>query len=109
LKTRAADDADDDLRPNLQRPPTTSRSVDAVAFRQRTSSALWFVWGQWVGRPKGCLFREISSNNPVFCFRESLGRSGMSGAIHPLASGLPASSENAYHPRQFRVHLGADA
>jgi hypothetical protein len=26
--------------------------------------------------------------------------------IHPLASGLPASSENAYHPRQFRVHLG---
>src|SRR6266478_4963892 len=35
-----------------------------------------------------------------------LGRSGMSGAIHPLASGLPASSENAYHPRQFRVHLG---
>ena len=35
-----------------------------------------------------------------------LGRSGMLGAIHPLASGLPASSENAYHPRQFRVHLG---
>ena len=35
-----------------------------------------------------------------------LGRSGMSGTIHPLASGLPASSENAYHPRQFRVHLG---
>jgi len=35
-----------------------------------------------------------------------LGRSGMSGAIHPLSSGLPASSENAYHPRQFRVHLG---
>ena len=28
-----------------------------------------------------------------------LGQSGMSGAIHPLASGLPASSENAYHPR----------
>jgi hypothetical protein len=35
-----------------------------------------------------------------------LGRSEMSRAIHPLASGLPASSENAYHPRQFRVHLG---
>ena len=35
-----------------------------------------------------------------------LGRSGMSGAIHPLASGLPACSENAYHPRQFRVLLG---
>jgi len=35
-----------------------------------------------------------------------LGRSGMSGTIHPLASGLPASSENAYHPRQFRIHLG---
>jgi hypothetical protein len=35
-----------------------------------------------------------------------LGRSGMSGAIHPFASGLPASSENVYHPRQFRVHLG---
>ena len=34
------------------------------------------------------------------------GRSGMSGAIHPLASGLPARSENACHPRQFRVHLG---
>src|SRR6516225_11204564 len=26
-----------------------------------------------------------------------LGRSGMSGTIHPLASGLPASSENVYH------------
>src|SRR5262245_58797924 len=35
-----------------------------------------------------------------------LGRSEMSRAIHPLASRLPASSENAYHPRQFRVHLG---
>jgi hypothetical protein len=35
-----------------------------------------------------------------------LGRSEMSRALHPLASGLPASSENAYHPRQFRVHLG---
>ena len=35
-----------------------------------------------------------------------LGRSGRSGAIHPLASGLPASSENAYYPRQFRVHPG---
>jgi hypothetical protein len=30
----------------------------------------------------------------------------MSGAIHPLASGLPASSEKVYHPRQFKVHLG---
>ena len=29
----------------------------------------------------------------------------MAEVIHPLASGLPASSENAYHPRQFRVHL----
>ena len=35
-----------------------------------------------------------------------LGRSGMLGAIHPLASALPASSENAYHPRQFRIDLG---
>ena len=35
-----------------------------------------------------------------------LGRSGMLGAIHPLASALPASSENAYHPRQFWIHLG---
>ena len=28
------------------------------------------------------------------------------GRPDPLASGLPASSENADHPRQFRVHLG---
>jgi putative ATP-dependent endonuclease of OLD family len=28
------------------------------------------------------------------------------GAVFALASGLPANSENAYHPRQFRVHLG---
>ena len=27
----------------------------------------------------------------------------MSGALRPLASGLPASSENAYHPHPFRV------
>jgi hypothetical protein len=26
--------------------------------------------------------------------------------LHLLASALPTSSENAYHPRQFRVHLG---
>src|SRR5262249_33544000 len=30
----------------------------------------------------------------------------MLGVIHPLASELPASSENVYHPRQFWVHLG---
>ena len=38
-----------------------------------------------------------------------LGRSEMSEAIHPLASGLPVSSENAYHPRQFGVHVGDPA
>ena len=30
------------------------------------------------------------------------------GTCHTVRakSGLPASSENGYHPRQFRVHLG---
>jgi Transposase DDE domain group 1 len=28
------------------------------------------------------------------------------GSHPPLACGLPASSENSYHPRQFSVHLG---
>jgi len=62
-------------------------------------------------------FRAFKSNQQKECVRmprktarsgsqTPLGRSGMSGTIHPLASGLPASSENAYHPRQFRVHLG---
>ena len=28
------------------------------------------------------------------------------GSHPPLASGVPASSETAYHPRQFKAHLG---
>jgi hypothetical protein len=31
---------------------------------------------------------------------------GNVGSDPPLACGLPTSSENSYHPRQFRVHLG---
>jgi hypothetical protein len=31
---------------------------------------------------------------------------GNVGSHPPLACGLPTSSENSYHPRQFRIHLG---
>jgi hypothetical protein len=70
---------------------TTSASArfDSHAFKSNRRN-------ECVGMPR----KTVRSGSQTL-----LGRSGMSGTIHPLASGLPGSSENAYHPRQFRVHL----
>ena len=77
-----------ELRP--QPPPALARDVRCLAFESN--------------RQKECV--RMPRKTARSGSQTLLGRSEMSRAIHPLASRLPASSENAYHPRQFRVHLG---
>src|SRR5262245_8368157 len=68
---------------------------------------------QWLQEGKGAIkwMRLCAERSPpTRCGSSFMGSptrtGGNVGSHPPLACGLPASSENSYHPRQFRVHLG---